>query len=156
MTSKRFYHGGKGTPEYNIWKTMRQRCNNPNDKRYVDWGGRGIRVCAEWDDFGVFITDVGKRPSPKHSLDRMDNDGNYEPGNVRWVLASDQALNKRDYKCNQTGYRNITVFRGKFVVQIRRGGVFVHRSTHASIELAVAKRDEFLLRFGKRVGQRAA
>lgn len=89
-------HGMAGTPEYRAWQQMRQRCSN---RRHVEWrnyGGRGICVCKEWDQsFQAFYEHVGPRPSSQHSLDRIDNDGNYEPGNVRWATASEQRRNQR-------------------------------------------------------------
>lgn len=85
--------------EYRIWSLMRDRCRNPNNKRWDDYGGRGIRVCERWNDFTAFLADVGPRPSLAYSLDRYpDNDGNYEPGNVRWATAVQQANNKRNSK----------------------------------------------------------
>lgn len=87
------------TPEHRAWMAMRRRCNSPSDKRYEYYGGRGIRVCAEWDaDFNAFYRDVGQRPSPNHSLDRIDVNGNYEPGNVRWATKIQQAQNKRNVR----------------------------------------------------------
>lgn len=73
---------------------MRQRCNDTHTKVWKYYGGRGIKVCEEWDDFWKFATSVGERPEGK-SLDRIDNDGNYEPGNVRWATASEQMSNRR-------------------------------------------------------------
>ncbi|MET8113722.1 hypothetical protein [Streptomyces prasinus] len=75
---------------------MIKRCENPNNHAYARYGGRGISVHPEWRaNFGAFLRDVGRRPSPDLSLDRIDNDGNYEPGNVRWATAKQQANNRR-------------------------------------------------------------
>jgi hypothetical protein len=89
-------HGiGADTPEYSAWVNMRQRCLNPKNKRFKDYGGRGITICPQWDDFMCFLLDVGPRPSSQHSLDREKNDGNYEPGNVRWSIPTVQSRNTR-------------------------------------------------------------
>lgn len=86
-------------PEYTAWKHMRHRCGNPRHPNYKHYGGRGIVVCAEWElSFAAFIRDVGLRPSPQHSIDRIDNNGNYEPGNVRWATATEQIRNSRRAK----------------------------------------------------------
>jgi hypothetical protein len=84
------------TPEYEAWKGMIQRCYNLNYHGYKNWGGRGIKVCQRWrDSYEVFLSDVGRKPSKDHSLDRIDNEGDYEPGNVRWVTWDVQAQNRR-------------------------------------------------------------
>lgn len=82
------------TPEYNAWKAMRSRCGNPRNQDYKRYGGRGIRVCARWDDFEIFLQDMGPRPTNKHSLDRIDSNGNYEPGNCRWATRKQQSRNR--------------------------------------------------------------
>ena len=76
---------------------MLNRCRNPKDARYKDYGGRGITVCKEWEaSFSQFLVDVGPKPSPEHSIDRIDTDGSYEPNNVRWSTPVEQARNKRN------------------------------------------------------------
>lgn len=90
-------HGGHGTPEYHVWEHIIQRCTKPTCKGWKNYGGRGISICSEWrKDFATFLAYVGPRPSPKHSIDRYpNNDGNYEPGNVRWATRHEQARNTR-------------------------------------------------------------
>jgi hypothetical protein len=82
-------------PEYWLWSNMRQRCTDQSHPWYPEWGGRGIKVCERWNDFAAFFQDVGKRPSRRHSLDRINNDGPYEPSNVRWATMTQQANNRR-------------------------------------------------------------
>ena len=90
-TIKRFTtHGLTGIPEHNIWFGMKDRCNNPNHHARKNYGGKGIKVCERWMDFANFYSDMGPRPSPKHSIDRVNNDGDYEPGNCKWATMKEQ------------------------------------------------------------------
>lgn len=96
-------------PLYHIWVSMRYRCSNPNDKQYKDYGGRGIKVCTEWDDFEVFLKDMGPRP-PGHQIDRIDNNGDYCKENCRWTTSRQQNNNKR----NNTTFK----LKGKIITRI--------------------------------------
>lgn len=90
-------HGLSRTPEYGAWKNMIARCTDPDNDSWRDYGGRGITVCEEWrGDPIAFYKYVGPRPSGAHSIDRIDNDGNYEPGNVKWSTPEQQATNRRE------------------------------------------------------------
>ncbi len=87
------------SPEYNSWRGMVERCSRPKHCQYAEYGGRGISVFPEWigrAGFVKFLEHVGRKPSRKHQIDRIDNNGNYEPGNVRWVTASENCRNKKN------------------------------------------------------------
>lgn len=96
---------GGTTPTFKAWSSMRGRCNNPNGRGFKHYGGRGIQVCARWDKFENFLSDMGERPSNRHSLDRIDVNGNYEPNNCRWATNLVQNRNKTN--------NHVVEFRGK-------------------------------------------
>lgn len=90
-------HGYVGTRTYKAWQRMKNRCNNPGATQYKWYGGRGIRVCQRWNEsFLHFLEDMGEAPSPKHTIERIRVNGNYEPNNCEWITQSQQAKNQRD------------------------------------------------------------
>lgn len=88
------YEEMRASPAYQSWRSMMTRCFNQNYDRYSDYGGRGITVCERWQTFANFLEDMGERPEG-HTLDRINNDGNYEPQNCQWATLSEQARNRR-------------------------------------------------------------
>jgi hypothetical protein len=92
-----FTHGLSHIPEYRVWAQIKERCENPRNEWYWCYGGKGVSVCERWKhSFKNFISDMGRRPSSRHSIDRFpDNNGNYEPGNCRWATWSQQLSNRR-------------------------------------------------------------
>lgn len=91
---KRCLHGQSRTKTYRIWGRMKARCYNKNNRKWPEYGGRGIKVCDSWLEFEGFHRDMGDRPEGL-SIDRIDNSGNYEPGNCRWATEEEQQENKR-------------------------------------------------------------
>lgn len=93
---KKTKHNMNRTTEYKTWSSLKQRCYNKNDSKYKDWGGRGIKVCDRWiNSFENFFEDMGYKPSKSHSIERINNDGDYEPSNCIWADKKTQARNRR-------------------------------------------------------------
>jgi hypothetical protein len=102
-------HGLTDTAEFRVWRSMLTRCYNTRSKHYVNYGARGIQVCDSWRwSFVQFLADMGNRPSCDLSIDRINNDGNYEPGNCRWATRIQQRRNRRDYIAKHGGAHAIT------------------------------------------------
>jgi len=122
-------HGLSKTPEYHAWDNIKGRCYNINDKRFSDYGGRGITVCEEWkNDFLAFYNCVGPRPSKKHSIDRIDNDGDYRQGNVKWSTAKEQQNNTRQNHYITVNGKTLNIAQWSILVGIHRG-TLNHRLT---------------------------
>lgn len=91
--------GYRQTVEWRCWAEMRRRCYNPRSRSFQHYGGRGIKVCDRWlNSFDAFLADMGRKPPGDYSIDRIDNDGNYEPGNCRWATRHEQRMNQRNPK----------------------------------------------------------
>jgi hypothetical protein len=101
--------GRKRSPEYRTWRNMLKRCHNQNSTDYGRYGGRGISVCDRWHNFEAFLADMGLKPSPKHEIDRISNDGLYEPDNCRWATRKEQHNNKRNNRLLTIGGRILTI-----------------------------------------------
>lgn len=95
LANKTHGEGYGTTPEYRAWHSMKARCLTETCAQYVDYGGRGITICERWLQYENFLADIGRKPSPRHSLDRIDNDGPYDKRNCRWATPQQQNINRR-------------------------------------------------------------
>jgi hypothetical protein len=100
-----YKHGLWDSVEYDAFQAMHQRCEHPKNKQYPNYGGRGIKVCNRWKTFIPFFEDMGLRPSPRHSIDRINNNGDYSPKNCRWATVKVQSSNRR----NNRFYKGLTI-----------------------------------------------
>ena len=132
-------------PLYSTWHTMKNRCLNPNATNYKNYGGRGIQIADEWiNNFEMFAYHMGDKPSPNHSLDRVDNDWGYYPENCRWASSSKQQQNSRSI-INAKGY--IITARGKYEGRVRVGGKRLYLGIFDTPEEASAVYQKFKTEF---------
>lgn len=143
-------HGKCGTEIYSVWTGMKSRCYYEKNENYINYGARGIKVCERWkSSFINFYEDMGDKPSVKHQLDRIDNDGDYEPSNCRWVTPSENCLNRRN-KENKTGFKNIKVTPyGAYRARIVREGCERISLTRLDINDALKIRDQYIEEYNK-------
>lgn len=131
-------HGMKWSREYTCWQQMKDRCLNPNSYMFSHCGGRGISIFPEWiSDFSAFYRDVGPRPEGT-SLDRINNDGNYEPGNVRWATRSEQARNKRNNRYLESHGKRLTIGDWAKSLGISQQSIYRHLKKGKSFDWIVA------------------
>lgn len=135
----------KKHPLYNTWVSLKQRCANPNNPAYKHYGARGISVCERWRSFAAFVADMGDKPSPQHSIERVDNDGNYCPENCVWATISEQRFNRRVFSNSVTGFAGVQPStKGRFTSMVHVAGKRHYLGMFNSIEEAHDARQKFL------------
>jgi hypothetical protein len=131
-------HGMCGTPEYRAYYNMIKRCEYVDDNAFANYGGRGIKVCERWrGSFEAFLADMGRRPSKRHSIDRIDVNGDYGPDNCRWAVVETQERNKRVRRDSPVGVRGVAVSKaGNYIAQIYVEGRMIRIGTYLTIDEA--------------------
>lgn len=123
---------------YKAWESMRLRCNNPNTSNYLRYGGRGIKVCDRWQhSVDNFFADMGEPPTPKHQLDRIDNEGDYSPENCRWVLPKENCRNRSNNTYLTLGGDTLTIAEWSEKIGIRQGTIIERLRRGGSVEKAL-------------------
>lgn len=142
-------HGMENSPEYSVWLNMKQRCYNPKNGAYMNYGGRGIIMCDEWkNSFSAFLKDMGTRPK-RYTLDRIDNNKGYSLDNCRWATPAEQNVNQRIRKDNTSGYRGVLLDKSctnkKWYPQLSVDGVIIKLPRYKTAQEAAYIRDQFAM-----------
>jgi hypothetical protein len=130
--------GGTISPTYKTWKSVVERCTNPNHRRWKDYGGRGIKVCDRWRKFENFLADMGERPEGK-TLDRKEVNGNYELNNCRWATNEEQAINRRDNRHLTYQGETRTVVEWAKKLGVKRGAISQRLCRDWSVDRALGQ-----------------
>jgi hypothetical protein len=146
----RHQHGMTNTPIYDVWANMKARCYNPKSTQYKRYGDRGIKICDEWvNNFEAFYEYMGQAPEGL-TIDRINNDGNYEPGNVRWANRTAQCINRSKFNENRsTGHRNVYMFgarqsKKRYTVRFHRECKPIYLGYFSTLKEAIKARDLWL------------
>ncbi len=127
-------------PYYVTWRGMMSRCYQHSHRSYMDYGGRGIMVCDRWKTYENYRDDIfalGQRPTSGHTLDRINNNDDYRPGNIRWATGLEQNLNRRIFRNNKLGIKGVSLYRkSKYVAHIRINGKKTHLGYFSTVEAA--------------------
>jgi hypothetical protein len=152
LKNKTIKHGMSNTAEYQAWKGMKARCYKTSYQHYDRYGGRGIKVCDEWkNDFLAFYRDMGKKPTPQHQLDRIDNNGDYCKDNCRWSTPSQNCYNRSRYhnKTKFTGVSENTSKKGRYSAWFSVNRKHIQVGTYDSPEEAYKERIKAMKRYNK-------